>query len=174
MSIPFVYSCDMAPDTVPGSTLTLPANGGAVAIPLLCADDLTAQSITVRTTDVSLQHTIEIIFLLDNGGIVLPQAGLFQSFTYTAAAAANRNADLAQATMLPRGCNWLIARNAGVNPSILAAVATGTIGGPLAATATLAGSLSGGIGSPNWAASTTVPLVRVNGSVNGLFRGAVM
>lgn len=170
--IPFVYSAGVPATTTSATTITLAANGGTVAIPLPCDDVLWAQSITVRTHDTSLPHTIEIIFALDAQGS--EQIGGFQTFTYTGTGVVVRIPPLSSPIYLPAGLNWLIARNAGVNPSILTSIATGTLGGNIGATALIGASLSGGLGAPVWTPVTAIPLIRVSGSLGGILPGATI
>jgi hypothetical protein len=169
--LPFVYSAGLSPNAVLDTTLVLPANGGSVAIPFILADTICAQTVTVRTTDVSLAHTLEVRWYSDRA---MEQVGPFQSFTFTAVAAANRTPGLASPIYLPAGLAWAVVRNAGANSTSLAAVSTSAMGGALCAIATLAQSLSIGLNNPAWVASTVVPYVRINGSLSGILPGATI
>lgn len=166
MSLPYIYGGGVSPDSAAPGTLVLPANGGGVIVPFLVDDAAVVQSGTLRTTDTTLVHTLEV-GLYQEDGLLLNLLGLIGSFTFTAAAAANRTGSLGQPVAVRAGTLYLAIRNVGANPTTLAAVAAGTLGGNLAMTATLA-SLAAVLAGTNWAPTASLPLVRLNMGVPAL------
>lgn len=166
MSLPYIYGGGIGPEVVASGALLLPANGGSVIVPFLVDNDAIVQSGTLRTTDVTLAHTLEV-GLYQEDGAILNLLGIPGSFTFTAAAAANRTGSLGQPVAVRAGTLYLAIRNAGANPTSLATAPAGTLGGNLAMTATLAG-LAAILTGTAWAAIASLPIVRLNMGVPAL------
>lgn len=170
MSLPFLYPNGCGPDTAAAATITLPANGGSIAIPFVMPGGLlTIPSVSVRTLDTTGTHTLEMVLYADGGedGPAGRMQGSFNSFTYTASAAANRTAQLATPVNLSgTGCYWLLVRNASTVTTALAGFAAAALGVNIGGTATLAQSLAAGsILAATWAGTASIPLVRLNGGI---------
>lgn len=170
MAVPFLYPNGLGADSAITTTTTLPANGGSIAISYLMPSRLMViPSLTVRTLDTTGSHTLEVMLYADGGedGPAGRVAGSLNSFTYTAAAAANRTAQLPAPVVLPgEGCYWLIVRNVGAAATALAGPAASAMGANIAATATIPTSLDEtSIASATWVPVATCPLVRLNGVV---------
>ena len=174
MALPYLYAAGISPEVNASGTLTLPANGGSVAVPFFPSALIDVQSITCRTTDTSLAHTLEVVLYSDGGeGPPMELRGQFQSFTFTATVAANRTGAMFGPIRLAAGAVYLIVRNSGVNSTTLATVPVGNLGGNLAATATIGSSLSANLGAVTWTPIASVPLIRLNGSIFGLTGGTL-
>lgn len=166
--LPYAYPAGLGPDSIAGTTVVLPANGGAIAMPLFLTDQLCAQQIVVQTVEVGGQHTLEVMFF---DARAEPQ-GELQIFTYGNGTAI-RTANLARPVYVGPGLAWVIARNVGNASSTLGAVAPGTLGGNACFAATLPNSLPDLSGAA-WAAVANTPLVRVKGSVMSFRPGEVI
>lgn len=166
MSLPYIYGGGVSPDSVASDTVVLPANGGSVIVPFLVDDGAVVQSGTLRTNDTTLAHTLEV-GLYQEDGAILRLLGLIGSFTFTAAAAATRTGPLGQPVATRAGTLYLAIRNAGANPTTLAAVPPGTLGGNVAMTATIA-NLAAILAGTAWASIASLPLVRLNMGVPAL------
>lgn len=176
MTIPYIYSGGLSPDTAASGTLVLPANGGAVALPFPLGGLIVAQSITCRTTDTSGNHTLEIACYGDGGdqpgGKPMQKLGVLGSFTFTAVAAAVRTGGLGQPFQFGPGTIWVVCRNAGAATTTLSTAAAGGLGLNLAITATL-GSLLDDLSTQAWTPTASLPLARINGSSYALQGGVL-
>lgn len=170
MSIPYLYPIGLGADSAVTTTITLPANGGSIAVPFLVTGMMDVLAVQVRTLDTSGTHTLEMVLYADGGedGPAGRMQGSFNSFSYTATAAANRAGVLSPAVRIGPGvgCYWLVIRNASAVPTLLAGPAAAAAGVNVAATATIASTLSeASITSAAWTATATCPLARLNGAV---------
>lgn len=169
MSVPYVFGGGASPADAFSGSILLPANGGSIAIPLFFVNSFNPQSITCRTTDTTGSHTLEVALYSD------PYLNriIFGSFTFTATAAAVRTGvfTTALASCGP-GVVWLVCRNAGATTTTLSTVAASGLGGNYAATQTLA-SLGTSIVTTGWAATVSLPLVRVDGSIDAIGGGTL-
>jgi hypothetical protein len=177
MSIPFLYPIGLGPDTAAAGSLTLPANGGSVAIPFdLGSGLLQGTKITARTTDTTGTHTLDLIFVVDGGDdgppcrLVLP----VQTATFTATVAANRVFTMVPGFSLQDVSGlWLVVRNTGAATTTLAAQAAAQLGVNICATATLAASTTAAILAATWVGNANCPLARIDGGIFS-FAGATL
>lgn len=161
MSVPYVFGGGASPADNFSGTVTLPANGGSIAVPLLLPDTLYPKSVTCRTTDTTGTHTLEVGIYWDGdlGQLV------FGSFTFTASVAAVRTGTFDHMPALRTGGLWLVCRNAGSTTTTLSTVAASGLGGNYVATQTL-GSLGLVLPSTGWTPAAGLPLVRIDGGVS--------
>lgn len=169
MTTAYLFGGGVGPDTATSGTLVLPANGGTVAIPFVVSGVLRPVSITCRTTDTSGSHTLELGLFADDGelGVPVGQMLMFASFTFTATVAAVRTGVFTDPPVpITSGTIWVVCRNAGAATTTLSTVAAGGLGGNVGGTQTLASTINGSIPSTGWAATASLPLVRINGLVS--------
>lgn len=167
--IPYLYGGNAHPGSAVSGSLSLPSNGGSVAIPFIVPARMIASSITAHTADTSGTHTLEAAWYPDgsvNGAPLMSSVGIAGTWVYTSSAAAVRTGNTTDVELYP-GAWWLVIRNAGATTTALGRVAPGALGGSMAATAILpelAQSLAGVL----WAKTTSLPLVRVNGIIEAV------
>ena len=177
--LPFAFPVGGGPTDAVTTTQTLAANGGSVAVPIDVGAHMLLQSMTIRTTDTSLQHTAEWRLYkqrLNNGNAgentlnEVPNAN--GTLDYTPAAAANQTSTPATVPIyLAPGLYWLVFRNTSPSNRTLAigSAAAGTMALNIAQTKTLGSALASTLDfvAATWTKATFLTGVRLNGRVFG-------
>lgn len=116
---PFAYPLFFSPSAGLATTLTLPTNGGSIAIPMWVQTHMLVDSVTIRNLDVSTARTWAWDLyeeFLNNGNsgenTLTRVAASNGSDTFTAAAASNRTLAAASAPVyIAAGVYWLVIQN---------------------------------------------------------------
>ena len=167
MSVPYIFGGGASPADNFSGTITLPANGGSIAIPCPLFGGFYPQTITCRTTDTSGSHTLEVALYADTEPLTRL---IFGSFTFTATVAAVRTGVFTTSPVYYGGTGviWLVCRNAGAASTTLSTFAASGLGGNYAATQTLGSSLASVLPTTGWTPTASLPLVRIDGSITAV------
>ena len=175
---PYAYAIGGSASLVATTALTLAANGGALACPVVADGHMLLQSLVLRSTDTTLARSAEWRLYaqrLNNGNAgenALDEvAGANGAFSFTAAAASNQTSAPSGAPIyLAPGLYWLVIRNThATNTFGLGTAAAGTMALTTGKTKTLGSALGATLDlvAATWAATTGIAGVCLRGRVFG-------
>ena len=176
---PYAFVLGAGPAELAATAQTLAANGGSVAVPIDVRGHMLLQSLTIRTTDTSLQRTAEWRLYrqrLNNGNggenTLDEVVNANGSFNYTPSAAANQTSTPSIVPIyLQPGIYWLVLRNTSPSNRTMAvgSAAAGTMALNICQTKTLGSALGTTLDfvAATWTKATFLLGARLNGRVFG-------
>jgi hypothetical protein len=175
---PYAYPFGGGAGLVTTTALTLAANGGALACPIVADGHMLLQSLVLRSTDTTLARSAEWRLYaqrLNNGNAgenavdEVPTAN--GTFSFTAAAASNQTSTPSGAPIyLAPGLYWIVIRNThATNTFGLGTAAAGTMALTTGKTKTLSAALGSTLDfvAATWTATTGIAGIALRGRVFG-------
>lgn len=175
---PFAYPVMFSPSAAIATDLSLPANGGSIAIPMNVTDYMAFRSVTIRNGDASLARTWgwDLYKEVNNADATADKtltrvANSSADETFTAAGSSNRTITAASApVILEPGVYWLVVQNRhATNTFNFRYTAAGLAMGTTAQTKTTTNPNGASLDfvAATWTALTDIFGARMNGSVFG-------
>lgn len=152
------------------TSLTLPINGGAVAVPIIVTGQMVLIGCTFGNRDSSGAHTLEWSLYKDTGSASCTQvANALGTFSYTPSGIATESSVCATPPTLSPGLYWLVIRNTSASVTAsMGQAASATLASDMYETQTLASSLGASLNlSTGWTRSTAILAVRLDGAAFG-------
>lgn len=173
--MPYAYPIGAGPSLAFATALSLPINGGSIAIPIVLEGHMLLQSVTFRATAASGTGEFRLyVQRLNNGNAgenTLDEVPNSNGTSAAAGAAANVTSNLASTPLyLGPGTYWLVIRCTSAATAIsLGTLAAGTLAANTMQTKTLAAALAATLDfvAATWTKSTAIAGVRLNGRVFG-------
>lgn len=116
--LPYAYPLHFDPGAAFTTALSLPANGGSIAIPVYLPSHMLLQSVTIRNTDTATARTVNFALYeqrLNNGNgseNTLDRVAVGNALSYTPGAASTRTITCSTAPQyLGPGAYWLVIQN---------------------------------------------------------------
>jgi hypothetical protein len=171
--VPYAYSMHFGMASAYTDALSLPADGGCVAIPVALAGRMYLQSASFRSLSTADDHTIGWALYLDAYADTTARVAYSTAdYTWTATAASNIGAAAASApVLLEPGVYWLVLQNRHATNALSIGTFSGVSAfvGNLAQTKTATNPLGVGLTmiTGPWTKITNIVAARLNGRVFG-------
>jgi hypothetical protein len=175
--VPYAYPINFVATAAFTTALSLAANGGCIAIPIIIPGHMLLEAASWRNTDTSLERTVDWALYenrLNNGNgaenTVNRVAATAANLTYTATAASIKGIDLAAPVYIAPGLYWFVLQNqhASNTYGLGSTAASSAFALASAQTTTLSNPFTSAEDFTGWTKTTAVYAVRIAGRVFGM------